>query len=96
MIAGRIPCCHLGAINMQANILVATRTYHDWDAKTLIEFELRDCMYRTPCGSFMLMAAGEKLGDPEVETPYSLQAVYCWLQDLPWQIERTVVASQVA
>jgi len=80
---------------MQPNILIATRTYQDWDAKTLIEYQLQDRMYRKPCGSFVLMIAGDKPGDPEVETPYSLQAVYRWLQDLPWQIERTVIASQV-
>jgi hypothetical protein len=29
-------------------------------------------------------------GEPEVVTPYSLLAVYGWLQDTTWQIERTV------
>jgi hypothetical protein len=51
---------------------------------------------RKPCGSFYLIEGPDKPGGPEVVTPYSLQAVYNWLQDLPWQIERTVVASQVA
>jgi hypothetical protein len=48
-------------------------------------------MLRKACGSFVSMRAGEKPGDPEVKQPFSLEAVYNWLQDLPWQIERTVV-----
>jgi hypothetical protein len=43
------------------------------------------------CGSFVLMVAGELPGDSEVEKPYSLQAVYNWLQDLPEQIERAAI-----
>jgi hypothetical protein len=71
--------------------LVATRFYHDWNPLTGQEYELADRMFRKACGSFALMKAGELPGDPEVEQSFSLEAVYNWLQDLPWQIERTVV-----
>jgi hypothetical protein len=71
--------------------LIATRVYHDFNPATGDEYELRDRMIRKSCGSFVLMRAGELPGDPEVEEPCSLQAVFRWLQDVPWQIERTVV-----
>jgi DNA gyrase inhibitor GyrI len=48
-------------------------------------------MLRKASGSFVLMRAGDEPGDPEVEEPYSCQAVYHWLQDLPEQIERNVI-----
>lgn len=71
--------------------LIATRVYHDFDPKTGQEYELRDRMLRKACGSFVLTVAGDKPGDPEVEEPCSLPAVYAWLQDLPQQIERAVI-----
>ena len=72
--------------------LIATRIYHDFDPKTGREYELRDRMYRKgACDSFVLMVAGELPGDPEVETPYSLDRVFDWYRDCPEQIERTVV-----
>ena len=49
-------------------------------------------MLRKACGSFVLMRAGEKPGDPEVEEPYSLDWVFQWLQDCPNQIERAVIS----
>jgi hypothetical protein len=70
--------------------LIATRIYHDLDPKTGEEFELRDCMYRKACGSFVLMVAGEWPGDPEVEKSYSLEGVFEWLRELPEQIRRAV------
>jgi len=36
----------------RAHILIAARIYDDFDIKTLVRFELRDRMYRKPCGSF--------------------------------------------
>lgn len=75
---------------MQTNILIATRTYHDWDAKTLIEYELQDRMYRTPCGSYVLVLAGDKPGDPERAEAYELNGVFAWLRDVPEQIDRCV------
>jgi hypothetical protein len=71
--------------------LIATRVYRDWKPVSGEECQLRDRMFRKACGSFVLMVAGELPGDPEVEQAFSLEAVYKWLQDLPWQIERTVV-----
>jgi hypothetical protein len=56
-------------------------------------FELNDRMYRKPCGSFVLLVAGELPGDPEVEKPYSLEQVFDWLREFPWQIERFVIVS---
>jgi hypothetical protein len=52
----------------------------------------KDRMMRTPDGEFYLIEGPGRPGEPEVVTPYSLQAVYNWLQDLPWQIERAVVS----
>jgi hypothetical protein len=71
--------------------LIATRHYHDLDPKTGEEFELQDRMIRTGERSFVLMVAGEKPGDSEVAKSLSLAGVFAWLQDLPWQIERSVV-----
>jgi hypothetical protein len=42
------------------------------------------------------MVAGERPGGREVVKPYSLQAVYNWLQELRWQIERTAIAGGLA
>lgn len=70
---------------------LATRIYHDFNPHTGEEYELQDRMLRKACGSFVLRRAGELPGDLEVEEPYSLQAVYRWLQDLPEQIERNVI-----
>jgi hypothetical protein len=50
-----------------------------------------DRMMRTPDGKFYLIEGPGRPGEPEVVTPYSLQAVYHWLQDLPEQIERAVI-----
>jgi hypothetical protein len=76
---------------MQTNILIATRTYHDWDAETLIEYELQDRMYRKPCGSFVLMLAGNKPSDPARAEAYGLDGVFAWLRELPEQIVRNVI-----
>lgn len=70
--------------------LLATRVYHDFDPKTGEEYELRDRMYREASGSFVLMVAGEKPGDPEVAKSLSLEGVFEWLRDCPEQIERRV------
>ena len=76
---------------MQTEIVIATRIFGNPDPLNGIEYEVRDRMVRKPCGSFYLIEGPGRPGEPEVVTPYSLQAVYSWLQDLPWQIERTVI-----
>lgn len=73
-------------------LLIATRTYHDWNPTTGEEYELQDRMYRKiECGSFVLKRAGELPGDPEVETPYSLERVLEWRRECPEQIAPTVI-----
>lgn len=71
--------------------LIATRHYHDCNPITREEFELQDRMYRKTDVDFVLRVAGVKPGDPAVEQSYSLEDVFAWYQDCPWQIERTVV-----
>ena len=71
--------------------LIATRVYHDFDPKTGEEYELQDRLLRTGERSFILIFAGEKPGDPEVEEPCSLEEVFDWLQDCPEQIARAVI-----
>ena len=71
--------------------LIATRHYHDFDPKTGEEFALQDCLLRTGERSFVLMVAGEKPGDPEVEKSLSLAGVFDWYQDCPQQIVRMVL-----
>jgi hypothetical protein len=71
--------------------LIATRIYHDFNPKTGEEYELRDRLLRKACGSFVLMKAGDKPCDPEVEEAYSLDGVFEWLRELPEQIERAVI-----
>jgi hypothetical protein len=73
--------------------LIATRVYHDWNSLTGEEYELQDRLLRTGERSFVLMVAGEKPGDPEVEQPYSLKGVFDWYQDCPQQIEREVISA---
>jgi hypothetical protein len=51
-------------------------------------------MLRKACGSFALMKAGNKPGDPEVEKSYSIERVFEWLSDCPWQIKRTVIVNE--
>lgn len=75
-------------------LLIATRNYHDFNPATGEEFELQDRMYRKACGSFVLMRAGERPGDPEDEQSFSLAEVFAWLSELPWQIERAVYVGQ--
>jgi hypothetical protein len=53
-------------------------------------------MLREACGSFVLMVAGEKPGDLEVEKPYSLEGVFDWYRDCPYQIERAVEGGIIA
>lgn len=72
-------------------VLLFTRHYHDVHPVTREEFELQDRMYRQPDGYFKLMVAGTLPGDPPVEQSYSLEEVFAWLQDCPWQIKRTVI-----
>jgi hypothetical protein len=74
--------------------LIAARQYHDCNPVTREEFELQDRMYRKPDGSFVLMVAGELPGDPEVEKAYSLEEVFAWYQDCPWQIARAVIVNE--
>ncbi|WP_338687774.1 hypothetical protein V5279_22600 [Bradyrhizobium sp. 26S5] len=74
------------------DFVFATRVFSDFDPRTGIEHEIRDIMVRKPCGSFHLIEGpGLRPGDREVVTPYSLDDVFEWLQDCPWQIERTVI-----
>lgn len=58
-----------------------------------IEQQLVDRMVRKPCGSFVLIEGPEQPGGLEVEKSYSLENVFSWLQECPWQIERAVVVS---
>ena len=71
--------------------LIATRYCRDRDPKTGKEFELQDRLLRTGERSFVLMVAGEKPGDAEVEKPISLAGVFAWYQDCPQQIVRAVL-----
>lgn len=48
-------------------------------------------MVRKSNGTFALIQSPDRPGDPEVEKPYSLSAVFAWLRELPWQIERTII-----
>lgn len=68
------------------DIIIATRRY----ACTVQQYE--DRMVRKSNGTFVLIQSPDRPGGPEIVKPYSLQAVYGWLQDLPWQIRRTVVS----
>jgi hypothetical protein len=43
------------------------------------------------CGSFVLVVAGELPGEPEVEKSFSLEGVFEWYRDCPFQIERAVI-----
>ena len=81
----------LFAAGMQTDMVIATRIFGNLDPLNGIEHEVRNRMVRKPCGSFFLIEGPGRPGESEVVTPYSLQAVYRWLQDLPEQIERTVV-----
>jgi hypothetical protein len=71
--------------------LIATRFYHDFDPKTGEEFELQDRLLRTGERSFVLMVAGEKPGEPEVEKSLSLAGVFDWYRDCSQQIERVMI-----
>jgi hypothetical protein len=75
-------------------MLIATRHYHDVNPLTGEEYELQDRVLRTGERSFVLMVAGEKPGDPEVEFAYSLEDVFGWLRDCPQQIERATYPLQ--
>jgi hypothetical protein len=70
--------------------LIATRVYHDWNPRTGEGYELRDRMFRKPCGLFALMKAGDLPGDPVIEQICSLEEVFDWLQDCLEQITRAV------
>src|SRR6266481_3953295 len=63
---------------------ITSSTRIRFSVHTGITHEVRDRMVRKPCGSFYLIEGPGRPGEPEVVTPYSLQAVYRWLQDLPW------------
>lgn len=73
------------------DINIATRIFDNDDPANGTAYEVRDRMMRKPCGAFYLIEGPGRPGEAEVVTPYSLQGVYSWLQDLPWQIERAVV-----
>jgi hypothetical protein len=81
---------------MQADITIATRIFGNTDLLNGIEHEVRDRMVRKPRGSFYLIEGPDKPGGPEVVTPYSLAGVYVWLNDCPFQIERTVISGGLA
>lgn len=71
------------------SITIATRRYFCYGIKE----QLVDRMVRKPCGSFVLIEGPEEPGGLEVEKPYSVEQVFEWLRELPWQIERTVIAN---
>ncbi|MEK9282824.1 hypothetical protein MTR72_24870 [Bradyrhizobium sp. ISRA442] len=72
---------------------IAIRRYDNYDPTTQQAYPLVDRMVRKACGSFFLIEGPERPGDPEVEKPYSLEHVFEWLRDCPWQIERTVIVA---
>jgi hypothetical protein len=63
---------------------------HDREERAGEEYELEDRMHRRARDSFVLMVAGDRPGDPEVELAYSLEDVFGWYRDCPEQIERAV------
>lgn len=75
---------------------IAIRRYDNFHPATQSAQPLVDRMVRKPCGSFALIEGPERPGDPEVEKPYSLDGVFEWLRECPWQIERTVIANEAA
>lgn len=72
-------------------ITIATRRYTGLCPFTMTEYPCVDRMVRRPDGVFILIESPDRPGDPEVEKSYSLSAVFAWLREFPWQIERTVV-----
>lgn len=74
---------------IERRVLIAVRTYLNLDPESMRESVCRDFMYRTACGSFVLKLTG---GDePDSELEYSLEGVFNWLNELPEQIERSVI-----
>lgn len=72
------------------DITIATRRYMGLCPFTSTDYPCVDRMVRRG-GKFILIESPDRPGDPEAEIPYSLPAVYAWLREFPWQIERTVV-----
>jgi len=72
-------------------ILIATRTYPLGGVGTGGEYTARDHMFRLPCGSFLLRQTSDMPGEPEVEESFSLEGVFEWLRELPWQIKKNVI-----
>lgn len=70
-------------------VLVATRTYKIDDVTTGREHMARDYMYRKPCGSFVLKETSDMPGERGDEVSYSLEGVFAWLREMPWQVSRS-------
>jgi hypothetical protein len=77
------------------SITIATRRYVDYCPRTNTETQLVDRMVRKG-GKFFLIEEPEKAGGLEVVKSYSLERVFEWLQECPWQIERTVIVNEAA
>ncbi|MEE4417429.1 hypothetical protein [Klebsiella pneumoniae] len=75
---------------------IAIRRYDNYCPSTQSTQPLVDQMVRKSCGSFFLIEGPERPGELEVEKPYSLEQVFEWLRECPWQIERTVIANETA
>jgi hypothetical protein len=78
------------------DILIATRTYPLHCLKSGREYLARDCMYRKPCGSFVLKETSDMPGELDGERAFDLESVFAWLRELPWQIEREVLTAKAA
>lgn len=72
------------------SITIATRRYMGFCPRTSTDYPCVDRLVRRG-GKFVLIESPDRPGDAEVEKPYSLPAVFVWLREFPWQIERTVI-----
>ena len=73
-------------------MIIGTRIYPINDIRTGIMYETRDIMSRNDVGAFTLKrTTNGHPGEPETECAYSHSDVFEWLQDMPEQIERSVI-----
>jgi hypothetical protein len=72
------------------DITIATRRYMGFCPFTSADYPCVDRMVRRG-RRFILIMSPDRPGEPDIEQPYSLAAVFAWLREFPWQIERTVI-----
>lgn len=77
-------------------ITFATRRYMGFCPITETDYPCVDRMVRRLDGKFILIESPDRPGEPEVVRPYSLPAVFRWMKELPWQIERTVISGNAS